>query len=406
MPPKRLDSITRPTSSGAATGSKPALKFKPKVVARKTKEEREASKTVHKPGINRKAHQHHGPKPKPGGKRIPKHLQNTTIVSSGPLSSGAVSLGGSTGASHARMRNNSPVPDFLKKLKDGEKGPKKIKSLGGDYDDDDDEDNFIADDDTARINMSKEYQWDEADTEFFPVRAERIEHHEYGEEPTPDKSIKTEFHRASSVIPSEPETREASVKPEEVKLENAPGGDLSEFVNFEVLEEVDNSSTKQESSEEAVNSINGYQERQESKRLKEDYESILSYLRNTKLDTDTEEEASHKRKNDSYMFVQLPDVLPTFKDPNSSVKPEVKQEDDVSRIYSDKENKIPDGIIGSLRYHKSGKITMKIGNAILDVTRGGTASFVQDVIVVNEEEKKFFDIGHINEKIIATPQFL
>ncbi|ODV85619.1 hypothetical protein CANARDRAFT_28379 [[Candida] arabinofermentans NRRL YB-2248] len=479
-PSQRLDSISRPSSatpanssstttssSSSTASSKPALKFKPKVVARKTKEERDANAPLSKPGIriNRGGLRGTGRGGRGGsgaggarggrggGSSGPRHLQNTTIVASGPLSSGAVSLGNTVGNSRSHMSmgggggNSGLNASFLQKLKS--KSSNKLKSSSGGtgaYSDDDDDD-FIADENSARINMSQAYSWDEADTELFPIRAERTQHYEFGEKPVPDTSIKTEFHREASMPPlseSEPNTRENSVPP----IPN-------------IKKEVDDSLKlipDESTASELVDTINDYQNKQERERLNEDYESIINFIESFKVEAEpsvelkkpiAQEDAENVdvematdeidqvkqddkesvKKLPNFMFVQMPSLLPTFESPSSSSSStsssssiKVKKEqttinlDDIEEEGEEKKknkdndndnvNVKPSGQIGTLRYHKSGKVTMLIGNVVMDITRGGSTKLKQNIILVNDENQECIYLGDVDEKIIATPTFM
>ncbi|GMF12623.1 unnamed protein product [[Candida] boidinii] len=126
-------------------------------------------------------------------------------------------------------------------------------------------------------------------------------------------------------------------------------------------------------------------------------------------DASIKPELKKKAQNDTFLFVQLPEKLPSFdlpKKTTNKVKKEVKDEP-VGTQLSKNDNSLKgnSGIVGKLRVHKSGKVTMKIGNVILDVTRGGAANLVQDLVAVNNIDKECHYLGRVGEKIIATPKF-
>ncbi|KAH3663767.1 hypothetical protein OGAPHI_005169 [Ogataea philodendri] len=352
MSNNRLDSISRPSGSPSAGGAaKQSLRFKPKVVARRTKEERDSNVPVATPGVSKK--------PASLAKTVqrtqklsgPRHLQNTKVVMAGPLSQGAVSVS-NTGHSdrHRIVKKSSESLNLAQSLKSQvAKQPKQ----NADYDD--------SDDDTeTKIDLGQSYDWNDVNTQLFPVRAERQQHFEYGEEAIPDTSIKTEFHREVSVIPdSEPSSREQSV---EIKKED-PEATLSI-----VPDEKENVGV----------SNNDYQTRIEAARLEEDYREIVHRLENADIAQD----------GNDMLFLQLPENLDSI-----SSAAEIKPEESVD---------MDSGVIGKIRVHQSGKVTIQMGATILDVTRGGVTQTVQSIVHLDQENKQCIEIGNVGEKLIAS----
>ncbi|VEU24068.1 DEKNAAC105280 [Brettanomyces naardenensis] len=381
MSNQRLDSISRPSHK---------LKFKPKLVARKPKEEREAH--ISTPGIRR----NHLSQPRrfvPNKDRFNKRYQNTTLLSAGPLSAGAVSVGSNDG-SFNQSRTVSPVSDLVVKLRrlDDEKRPKVegtgLSKLAGNEQEEDDDDDDERTDSDLRIDMGQKLEFDSEDLELFPVRADRVQHYEYGQEPHPDDTIKTEFHRDTSIISSGEGSREASNTPD-VKVKEEDGAQAL-------------IPGRQQGKNAAVDAINDYQSIQETRRLREDYESLVKYMERVsvlgKEEVKKEEPVKEGAEGETdqsapvlpskYLFLQLPSTLPTFDNqPKSS-------------------SSLPKGIIGKLRYHKSGKLTMKIGNVVFDITRGGSTEFEQEIIAVNRSDRQCYHLGSVGEKMIATPKLL
>lgn len=369
---KRLDSITRSSAPpGTPTGAKPALKFKPKAVSRKTKEERENAGKISTPGVNKIVEKNNRRlakknSPSAAGGRTNKKLSGTQLVISGPLSEGAISLGGSaTHSSSSGSNRKNALNPLLERLKSKSqvKALKNstIKSENGNRSDKifDDSDSDI--DDNA-IDMSKksllgddildgegDLNLEKVDTDLFPVRAERNEHREYGEEAKVDKTIKTEFHSERSVIPSETPSREPTADPSSAS---------------------DNSSKSKAiiNEDDANLHMNNFQEQLENKQLKDDYTILSKNLKNLDLDN-------------NMFFLQLPCSLPVF------------------------EGGL-DGQIGKIRIHKSGKMTMKIGKVKFEILRGGSSEFRQDVVLVDKEQGSCYHVGNIKDKITAIPKIL
>ena len=377
---KRLDSITRPnTATGTGTtptGVKPALKFKPKVVSRKSKEERENTSKINTPGVNklaeknskRLANKKNGP-----GNKTNKKLSGTQLVISGPLSEGTISLGNSGN----NMRSSSPgagaFNPLLERLKSKNKDKSKIKkeengktNAFGNYNSDSDSDL----DDNA-IDMSKktilennenDVEIDQLDTDLFPVRAERNEHREYGEEIKTDKTIKTEFHNAGSTIPSEPVTRENTVGLDSKSRSQTPESMLGDI-------NIHPNSTNED--DDGLH-MNDYQEKQEIKQTQDDFINLSKSLKSLDMKNNS---------NNNLFFMQFPCSLP---------------------ILEGGEN----GKIGKIQIHKSGKMTMKIGKVKFEILRGGSSDFVQEVVLIDSKNKYCYHVGGIKDKITAIPKII
>lgn len=129
-----------------------------------------------------------------------------------------------------------------------------------------------------------------------------------------------------------------------------------------------------------------------------------------------------------YLF-QLPPIIPSFQAPE---KQEVdvdiedneegekekdgenddEDDDDVEIVTEETAEpeettntcSLPEGQVGNLRLHKSGKLTMVIGDVVMDVTQGVPAKFLQDIVVCSAEEKQAYLIGQVKRKMVVTPK--
>jgi DNA-directed RNA polymerase III subunit RPC4 len=397
---KRLDSISRTsTPSGSSTNIKPSLKFKPKVVLRKSKEERENAGKINTPGINKIAEKNNNKKflnnkkssSSLNNNKLNKKLNGTQLVISGPLSEGTISLGGLSSNSNNNNNNNgnkniiNPLLERLKNNANASKEKKlKLKKENNEFNNLNDLDlDSDSDIDDNAIDMSKKFDnngdhdnnnkndeidLNQFDTDLFPIRAERNEHREYGEESKIDNTIKTEFHNESSIIPSESNTRENTIDP---KL-----ADLIETETTIATEpKIENTETQNNLTNNYDENLhmNDYQEKQEFKQLNHDYNILSKSLKNLNFE--------NQSNLGNMFFLQLPCSLPIL-------------ENDVN------------GLIGKIRIHKSGKMTMKIGKVKFDVIRGGSSDFVQDVVLVDPINKTCYHVGNIKEKITAIPKIM
>lgn len=64
---------------------------------------------------------------------------------------------------------------------------------------------------------------------------------------------------------------------------------------------------------------------------------------------------------------------------------------------------LPAGYMGKLYVYKSGKVKMKLGDALFDVSPGVSGLFAQDVAVMNVAEKHCCVLGDLNKRAVVTP---
>ncbi|SCU99281.1 LAFA_0G23068g1_1 [Lachancea sp. 'fantastica'] len=428
---------------GLTQGSaKPGLKFKPKALARRSKEERE--KTVPKPTSEELGDGHNSKKKyskKDQGnrqKRVPKYLLNTRVVGAG---FGAENFAGGGGI-NARS-------GFIKS-EDGGSGHSQLMQLGlqgvnGGVKGADEDGDSDGGDGRTKINMGREYRFNdlcasddeeddalglqtgangEVDEEalrskrlahFFPVRAVRVRHEDMD-------SVQKELKESLSDQTTREPTPGNALKEEE--------GDLSAVLQQRDVELQDKLNALQLQNEFA--SVDYQEGLDEVRRLNQDHVHIVKKL---------------SKINDQpgkFMFFQLPAVLPDFEPPQPIEKMEVvKNEEAVEPKEPDTEassteeassndtkeqqpepskgekpnekkkepveevDKPLTGNIGSLRVHKSGKISIKIGNVVMDVNRGAENTFLQEVVALDEraEERTVELLGQIVGKAVVTPKF-
>lgn len=350
----RLESLNSPRKPSA---SKPSLKFKPKVVVRKSKEEREKEtvvKTEPTPRTVHKNNQSRGPK-----SRKPAYA-GTHVVSAGPLSMGSVSMGAPSGSKTGNTRDMvfnsvSPSPELFQNLKRKTKS-ETTGSLSEDLDEED----------MTRINMNKEYKFADEETVLFPVRPERANVAEAGDLKPPATREDT---------PSEPVyVREASVKSEEP-------------IEEELLKIKEHKAELESKIAEPVDLLG----QEESEKLARDHEAISSMLSKKMENLSVEE---------PYFLIQLPQILPQY-----------TNEDGTPSKH---------GQIGSINIHKSGKVSMNLGNDnTLTLAQGAPSRFVQEVVamemfppseenIFNEQgapiKGRMYNLGKVDGKLVAIPK--
>lgn len=176
----RLESLNRKNS-----GAKPkaGLKFRPKVVARKTDKERTESDA---PTIKQEV---------PEKKRIPKKNRNfqgnkrggrgesfikTEIVASGPLGNTVVSGNSTKGDAGPRFHSLSPTPDYFTSLK------RNLRSQSATATSDDEEDD-------SKININRDFDGvEDFNSTLFPVRPVQFKQADSSSESLVKQEIKNE----------------------------------------------------------------------------------------------------------------------------------------------------------------------------------------------------------------------
>uniref|UniRef100_A0A0E0K0A9 DNA-directed RNA polymerase III subunit RPC4 n=1 Tax=Oryza punctata TaxID=4537 RepID=A0A0E0K0A9_ORYPU len=64
---------------------------------------------------------------------------------------------------------------------------------------------------------------------------------------------------------------------------------------------------------------------------------------------------------------------------------------------------LPGGLMGKILVYNSGKLKMKLGDALFDVSAGMKCEFLQEVVAINTREKHFCSLGKIRKRLIVTP---
>ncbi len=95
---------------------------------------------------------------------------------------------------------------------------------------------------------------------------------------------------------------------------------------------------------------------------------------------------------DNLMLFQIPEKLPIFKTGDNS------GEQSCSNI-SDLQNRF----LGKLLITKSGKVKMKIGDIVFDVTKGVECLERQELALVDKMQSKLVTLGAIHDRITVSP---
>ncbi|XP_031380631.1 uncharacterized protein LOC116195525 isoform X1 [Punica granatum] len=114
-------------------------------------------------------------------------------------------------------------------------------------------------------------------------------------------------------------------------------------------------------------------------------------------------------EKENMFFFQLPPKLPMVKR-SASVKGKARS--DSSSSSSSKANSctgdcnlesLSEGYMGKLLVYKSGKIKLKLGEILYDVSPGSDCIFPQNVAAVNALDRHFCVLGDIEKRAVVTP---
>ncbi|GMH13754.1 hypothetical protein Nepgr_015595 [Nepenthes gracilis] len=108
------------------------------------------------------------------------------------------------------------------------------------------------------------------------------------------------------------------------------------------------------------------------------------------------------------LFVQLPMTMPMVKQSVAAAGQETANNamppsgsGPVGKTYS--LNELPAGLMGKMMVYRSGKVKLKLGDTLYDVTPGSDCVFAQDVVAINTEEKHCCVVGELNKRATITP---
>ncbi|KAL6940415.1 hypothetical protein ACO0QE_004315 [Hanseniaspora vineae] len=439
-------------SSGQTTGAdngskaKPGLKFKPKLVARKSKAEREAEQLKNQQKLEEeklKAARHneknrYSKKLTNNGKRVPSGPKGVSFGSS--FSSGSTS-GGSV---ISELMGNSKLTATILDSKDsgddddsdsdteGGFKAKKYGAKGQGADEDEPIESSKKRDGTIRINMSKEFKIheimsddenddDDEDDEDSGNEVNDLSITEEGkikQEPGKDGDGDVEMKQDNEETDKKQDlsylfpVRPIRVKHEDVELAKQ---ELQDSYSLPNTREPTPGMVKQEETEDPNQTGLRAVENQERALMRKRQLVLEQKVKAMHLDKDfhsvDEAESLEEKKmivkdylylkrklnkihnqDRQFLALQLPPQLPF---------------DTAGEQNALQEQPNIQGNIGQLRVHKSGKITIKIGKVVMDVSKGSETSFIQDVVAVDtaEEENTVEHLGQIAGKMVVTPRF-
>ncbi|KAI3831918.1 hypothetical protein MKX03_022290 [Papaver bracteatum] len=108
------------------------------------------------------------------------------------------------------------------------------------------------------------------------------------------------------------------------------------------------------------------------------------------------------------IFLQLPASLPLTKRSAAAESNETASNSKPSRPVGRPGRgcsleELPPGFVGKLLVYKSGKVKMRVGDTLYDVSPGSHFSFVNEVVAVNTDKKQCWSVGELTTRAIVTP---
>lgn len=101
-------------------------------------------------------------------------------------------------------------------------------------------------------------------------------------------------------------------------------------------------------------------------------------------------------------FFQLPEVLPFSKRPSSGADQKSNSPVENANTAANLKD-LPSGRLGKMMVYRSGKVKMKIGDTLFDVSPGQNCMFAQDAAVISVKEKKCCILQNITRRVVVTP---
>lgn len=103
---------------------------------------------------------------------------------------------------------------------------------------------------------------------------------------------------------------------------------------------------------------------------------------------------------DQMFLMQLPSVLPEMLHESEEAP---QEEGDEAATNAATLTRLPDGHVGKLRIHKSGKVRLELGGISFCVDEGCETFFQQDVACVCPVANEMFHLGRVQKRMVLTP---
>ncbi|XP_072997891.1 uncharacterized protein [Typha latifolia] len=128
--------------------------------------------------------------------------------------------------------------------------------------------------------------------------------------------------------------------------------------------------------------------------------STSSVLDQAELNTGVELGLMEKREEPQMLFFQFPACLPFAKEPAAATN---SNNTSLTSKKGCKLEELPGGFMGKILVYKSGKVKMKLGDALFDVSPGLNCVCAQEVAAINTKDKHCCILGEIEKRVVVTP---
>jgi DNA-directed RNA polymerase III subunit RPC4 len=64
---------------------------------------------------------------------------------------------------------------------------------------------------------------------------------------------------------------------------------------------------------------------------------------------------------------------------------------------------LPEGYLGKILIYKSGKVKLRVGDVLFDMSMGTATACYQQVVCIDEENKQALALGNVSVRTLVTP---
>ncbi|URE13850.1 RNA polymerase III RPC4 domain containing protein [Musa troglodytarum] len=132
--------------------------------------------------------------------------------------------------------------------------------------------------------------------------------------------------------------------------------------------------------------------------------SASAALDETQINPAEELGLMEKMEEAQMLFLQFPTILPLVNRSASSVgSSSTVSKKEHGAMKGCKLEDLSAGYMGKMMVYKSGKVKMKLGDVLFDISPGVKCEFVQDIAAINTKEKHCCILGKLNKRAVLTP---
>lgn len=103
---------------------------------------------------------------------------------------------------------------------------------------------------------------------------------------------------------------------------------------------------------------------------------------------------------DQLFFIQLPTAIPLGEVP---ARPSFAQENTEILGFKGNLTTLNSGKIGKIVVYKSGKVKMRVGDQLFDVSTGMPCNFLQEVVAIDSNKQKLYQLGELQRRMVCYP---